>query len=382
VRICIVYDCLYPYTIGGAERFYRGLAEGLAAEGHEVTYLTLRQWRSGESGEVPGVRVATAGPRLKLYAGGRRRILPPLVFGVGVLRHLLRHGSDYDLVLTGSFPYFGLLAAAAVRRRRGFELAVDWPEVWTRSYWRDYLGRLGDVGWRVQRRCTRARQQALCPSELHAHRLRDEGARGPVIVYRGLYAGAADVVASEAEPVVDFAGRHIPEKRATAVAPAIAVARESFPELRGEILGDGPDRSEVLRQIAEAGLGGVVEAPGFVAEERMEQSLARALCLLLPSQREGYGLIVVEAAARGVPSIVVAGPDNAATELVEEGVNGFVVPSTAPEDLAAAIILVRDAGPALRDSTRRWYDAHAAELSLASTVEIVAGLGGPAPSAS
>ena len=377
VRICIVYDCLYPYTIGGAERFYRDLAEGLAAEGHEVTYLTLRQWGRAESGEVPGVRVVTAGPRLKLYADGRRRILPPLVFGVGVLRHLLRHGREYDLVLTGSFPYFGLLAAAAVRRRSGFELAVDWPEVWTRAYWRDYLGRAGDLGWRVQRRCIRVRQQALCPSELHARRLRDGGARGPVIVYRGLYAGGGSVGPVEAEPVVVFAGRHIPEKSVTAVAPAIALARESIPELRGEIFGDGPDRPEVLRQIAEAGLGDVVEAPGFVSQERIEQSLARALCLLLPSGREGYGLIVVEAAARGVPSIVVAGPDNAATELVEEGVNGFVVPSAAPDDLAAAIVRVRDAGPALRDSTRRWFDAHAAELSVASTVELVSGLGGP-----
>ena len=33
VRICIVYDCLYPYTVGGAERFYRNLAERLAADG-------------------------------------------------------------------------------------------------------------------------------------------------------------------------------------------------------------------------------------------------------------------------------------------------------------------------------------------------------------
>ena len=38
-----------------------------------------------------------------------------------------------------------------------------------------------------------------------------------------------------------------------------------------------------------------------------------------PSRREGYGLVVVEAAARGVPSVVVADPDNAATELVQEG---------------------------------------------------------------
>jgi hypothetical protein len=43
VRVCLVFDCLYPYTVGGAERWYRNLAERLAAAGHEVTYLTIRQ---------------------------------------------------------------------------------------------------------------------------------------------------------------------------------------------------------------------------------------------------------------------------------------------------------------------------------------------------
>ncbi|MEA2192962.1 MAG: hypothetical protein QOI73_3083, partial [Solirubrobacteraceae bacterium] len=41
MRILIVYDCLFPYTIGGGERWYRNLAERLVADGHEVTYLTL-----------------------------------------------------------------------------------------------------------------------------------------------------------------------------------------------------------------------------------------------------------------------------------------------------------------------------------------------------
>ena len=55
------------------------------------------------------------------------------------------------------------------------------------------------------------------------------------------------------------------------------------------------------------------------------------MCLVLPSRREGYGLVVVEAAALGTPSVVVRGPDNAATELVEDGKNGFVAPSADPE---------------------------------------------------
>jgi glycosyltransferase involved in cell wall biosynthesis len=376
VRICIVYDCLYPYTVGGAERFYRGLAERLAADGHDVTYVTLRQWDRGITGDMPGVRVVEAGPRMALYANGRRRIVPPLVFGLGVFKHLAANGRDYDLVLTGSFPYFALLAAASVRRLHGFELAVDWPEVWTRDYWREYLGRLGWIGWRVQRRCIQVRQQALCPSELHARRLREGGVGGPVTVYRGLYGGSVDDAESPfpADDVAVFAGRHIPEKRVTAIVPAIARARVSLPELRCRIFGDGPDREAVLRQIAESGLAAAVEAPGFVSRELLARSLSRALCLVLPSRREGYGLIVVEAAARGVPSIVVAGEDNAATELVEDGVNGFVVASPAPEEIADAIARVREAGPALRSSTARWYAEHAAELSLASTVALVSQL--------
>ena len=124
MRICIVYDCLFPHTVGGAERWYRDLAQRLAEEGHEVTYLTLRQWPRGERADLDGrVRVVTAGPRMALYtSSGRRRILPPLVFGLGVLLHLLRRGRRYDVVHTCSFPYFPLLSAALVRPLIGFEL--------------------------------------------------------------------------------------------------------------------------------------------------------------------------------------------------------------------------------------------------------------------
>src|SRR6202162_5956120 len=98
MRVCVVYDCLFPYTIGGGERWYRSLAERLAAEGHEVSYLTLRQWDRGADPGVAGVDVRAVGPRMQLYsAPGRRRILPPLVFGAGVMGHLLAHGRRYDV---------------------------------------------------------------------------------------------------------------------------------------------------------------------------------------------------------------------------------------------------------------------------------------------
>ncbi len=126
------------------------------------------------------------------------------------------------------------------------------------------------------------------------------------------------------------------------------------------------DRSAetVLRAIDDAGAHDMVSAPGFVAAEEVDTALGTALCMLLPSRREGYGLIVVEAASQGVPSIVVAGSDNAATELIAEGENGTVASSADAAELGEAILRVHRAGPAMRESTLAWYERNARRLSL------------------
>jgi glycosyltransferase involved in cell wall biosynthesis len=375
MRVCVIYDCLFPYTVGGGERWYRNLAERLAQEGHDVTYLTLRQWERGHHVDIDGrVRVRTAGPRMALYtASGRRRILPPLVFGAGVFMHLVRHGRRYDVVDTCAFPYFSLLAAAALQPVMRFRLVVDWFEVWSDSYWREYLGSVGGrVGALVQRLCARVPQQAFCFSQLHARRLAQEGLRGPVTVLRGLYTGTVETPASRgAEPLVLFAGRLIPEKRVTLAVSAIALAANRIPSLRGEILGEGPERPALDAAIAAHGLQETVSTPGFADAAVVDGAMRRALCMLLTSRREGYGMVVVEAAAWGTPSIVVAGEDNAATELIVEGVNGTVVPSADPQAIADAIARIDESGLALRESTARWYGENAERLSLESSLRTV-----------
>jgi glycosyltransferase involved in cell wall biosynthesis len=374
VRVCLVYDCLFPYTVGGAERWYRNLAERLRAAGHEVTYLTLRQWERDEQPEVgDGVRVVSVGPRMDLYtAGGRRRILPPLVFGLGVFAHLLRHGRRYDVVHTCAFPYFSLLAAAMLRALSGYGLVVDWFEVWSRSYWREYLGAAGRVGELVQRACARVPQRAFCFSELHAQRLRKERLNGTLTVLRGLYSGSVEAAApSPAQPVALFAGRLIPEKRVTLAVAAMALAVERIEGLRGELLGDGPERDALEAAIASHGLQDVVSARGFVEASAVDSEMRRAMCMLLSSRREGYGMVVVEAAARGTPSIVVAGEDNAATELIVEGINGTVAPHADAASIAAAIERVHEAGMMLRQSTADWYNQNSESLSLEHSLRTV-----------
>jgi len=375
MRICVLYDCLFPYTVGGAERWYRNLAERLAAEGHEVTYVTLRQWDRDERPEIDGLtRVIAAGPRMALYTtSGRRRILPPLVFGLGVFLHLLRHGRRYDVVHTCSFPYFSLLAAALLRRPGGYGLVVDWHEVWSAAYWREYLGRpAGAIGHGVQRLCARVPQRAFCFSRLYARRLRAEGLKGEPTVLEGEYAGSLEVpVAHPAEPLVVFAGRLIPEKRAPLAVAAFAEAAARLEGLRGEFYGDGPEREAVLGAIEDHRIGGRLSAPGFVPAPQIDEALRRAMCMLSTSSREGYGMVVVEASAHATPSVVVAGEDNAATELVQEGVNGFVSSTPDPTTIADAIVRVHEAGMTLRESTADWFAENAERLSLESSLRKV-----------
>lgn len=372
MRICIVYDCLYPLTVGGAERWYRNLALRLAEDGHEVTYLTMQQWDAAEAPDFAGGRVVSVAPRMHLYAQGRRRILPPLVFGLGVLRHLLKNGSRYDIVHTASFPFFSLLAAAICQRRAGYRLMVDWHELWTRDYWREYLGRVGSwFGWRVQRLCLRIPQRAFCFSRLVEERLLAEGIRGEVTLLEGQFEGRSAVTPLPAEALVVFAGRHIAEKDPVAVVLAVAQARETIPELHAVIYGDGPERPKVLAAIAEHALQGVVEAPGFVEGSMLEDALACALCLVLPSRREGYGLIVLEALSKGTPAILVQGDDNAATEFIEDGVNGLVARDSTPSELAAAIARIRAGGAALRASTLARSHRDAERRSLRRSLDLL-----------
>jgi glycosyltransferase involved in cell wall biosynthesis len=372
LRIAMVYDCLFPHTIGGFERWFRAVAQRLASR-HRVTYLTRTQWDAGKGPDrPPGVEVIALGGGRQLYAGaGRRRIVPPLRFGLAVLAHLTRNRRRYDVVHTCSFPYFPLLSAAVAKAAGGPPVVTDWIEVWPREYWRDYLGWAGGAaGAAVQRLCIALTGPCFTLSTLTAASLREHGYRGQPVVLHGIYDGPVlpPPAQVQRDPVVVYVGRHIPEKQVSMIPEAVALARRQLPGLRGLIFGDGPERRRVLDEIARLRLDGAIECPGFAPWPEIDCAMRAANCLLLPSRREGYGLVVVEAAARGTPSVVVAGAENAATSLVESGVNGYVVPTANPAALAEAIVKVHAAGPALVQSTYGWFREHARQLSVDSSV--------------
>jgi glycosyltransferase involved in cell wall biosynthesis len=380
VRIALLYDCLYPHTIGGAERWHRNVAERLAAH-HEVVYITRRQWGAeGPGTRFPTLAVSEGGD---LYTqGGRRSIGPTLRFGWGVFRHLLRNADRYDVIHTASFPYFSVIAAAAALRLRRSRapLVVDWHELWSREYWLEYLGPVaGRIGMAVQTLCVRLAGPSFTFSRLIEERLREHGFEGSIVRLSGEYAGPdhadrADPEQPPPRPLAVFAGRHIKEKRVTAIPAAIAAARREIPDLRCLILGEGPETAALRAAVSAHGLEGSIEVRGRVSGREVAGALESASCLVQPSAREGYGLVVVEACVRGTPAVVVTGPDNASAELVEPGENGFVVGSAEPQVLAEGIVACVNGGQQLRSSTLAWYAGNRWRLSLESSLEAIEAL--------
>jgi glycosyltransferase involved in cell wall biosynthesis len=361
-RIAVVYDCLFPFTVGGGERWYRRLAEGLVEAGAQVTYLTRRQW--DETPEIPGVRVVAVSGRSQLYdEQGKRLLFPTLRFGGGLLLWLMRHRREFDTVQVANFPFWSILAVRAALAGTGTRVVVDWFEIWSASFWKSYAGpAIGRVGYLVQRCCLALSPTVIVLSALNAQRLRTLGRTDPPIVLAGFLpaqpSGSTEsrYVTSPAQPpYVLYAGRHTHDKGVDLLPKACAVALRLRPDLRFVIAGDGPLRADVRRECEDLGIEMAVDIPGFLPEEELDRLIAEATCVVVPSRREGYGFMPVDAMGRGTPVVTTAFEENLAVANLEPGRNGFVASPPTPDCIAAAVVAVAGGGAGLRKSTLEWY---------------------------
>ncbi|MGH1523632.1 glycosyltransferase family 4 protein [Leifsonia sp. L25] len=362
-RVAVIYDCLFPVNTGGGERVYRALAERFVESGCQVEYLTRAQWQPGSAPPAEfGIREIWRGE----IADERGDRLPRAAvgFALAVFRSLLTRRRDYDLVVVSALPPLNVIAARLALLGSRAWLVADWLEVWPLRKWREYSGALvGSVAWLVQSAALRMSDEVTVNSSFTLRRA--QGTRGSRRTRgrrrRGLVLGLVDLVGAPAvaagpdpDPgLILFAGRHIPDKRLTALPAALRVVRGAHPEARLVVAGSGPETDALRRAARDAGVE--VQIVGRVPEAELAGLMASAAVLVNPSRREGFGLVVAEAASYGTPSVVVAGEDNASADLVEDGANGFVAASASADDLGGALVRALDGGSALRASTREWF---------------------------
>lgn len=83
----------------------------------------------------------------------------------------------------------------------------------------------------------------------------------------------------------------------------------------------------------------------------------------MPSRREPWGVVVNEALACGCP-VIVTDQVGAGADLVEDGVNGVVVPASSPEALANALSTAKPPGDPARGRIEQWTHEYATEQFL------------------
>ncbi|GAB1646597.1 glycosyltransferase family 4 protein [Krasilnikovia sp. MM14-A1259] len=334
-RVALVYDAVYPFQKGGGERRFHEIGRHLRG----VELYGMRGWPGGgRSTMVDGVPVHGLCRARPLYTRqGRRSIPQAVIFGLACLKLLWKR---FDVIDCCGFPYFSLFTCRFVATLRRKPLISTWHEVWGLAYWRTYLGRLGAVGWAVERLAARLPDEVITVSATTARRLRDElGYRGPIHVVPNGFDPVAVGRAGRAEPDAEvvFIGRLIAEKRVDLLIDAMARLAADGVTVRCRIVGDGPERSALTARTARHDLADRVMFTGTLAGgDEVLATIKAARVLVLPSTREGFGMVVLEANACGVPVITVRHPGNAAAELIEEDVTGWVVEPTV-DAVAAAI---------------------------------------------
>ena len=156
-----------------------------------------------------------------------------------------------------------------------------------------------------------------------------------------------------ARPFV-FVGRFVAKKNLTALIEGYGqyAAAAGSQTRRLVLVGSGPDEAAIRAAVAENGVTGLVDFPGFLDPAAVAKELAGALALVLPSTEEQWGLVVNEALAFGLPAIVSTSVGSRDV-LVRNLVNGYVIEPGSRAGLAAAMT-------ALAGDEARWREMVAA----------------------
>ena len=140
---------------------------------------------------------------------------------------------------------------------------------------------------------------------------------------------------AEDAPVCLYAGRVAAEKNLRFLLDAFGRIHAEEPRAVMVFAGDGPMRAPLERASAELGIANAVRFAGFLDQSRLTDLYKAADLFLFASKTETQGLVLVEAMAGGTPAVAV----NAlgVRDVVQDGVNGFLVPED-PTALAAKAI--------------------------------------------
>lgn len=340
----LMVPSLYHPHLGGLEIAVANLCREFVAHGHKVEVLTTR-WPRGLASEdvVEGIRVHRlpfALPTLR----GRGMLTSPIRFVQSWLgfERVLRSG-PYDVVnlhyLSEAAFYAGLCC-----RPRGLPIVAS-----THGSDIEALPPGADSPrTRLARRTLRVAAAITANSRSLADavcRLMGQAPhQGVTVIGNGVrveeFDRAADAATVPARPFVLGIGRLTPVKGFDLLIRAFGTVARRMPELRLVLVGQGNEEAALRQLAAECGISSRVVFAGRVPNQGVAAFLQRCEFLVVPSRREGFGIVALEAMA--CRKAVVATAVGGLPEIVSDGSTGLLVQERTPEAMAAAMLRLLD----------------------------------------
>jgi glycosyltransferase involved in cell wall biosynthesis len=316
---------------GGAERALEQVAEGLVRRGARVTVFSAAYPGALAEEHVRGVRYVRRGSKLSVYVRGMQSLASGLL-----------GRPDVVVDVQNGLPFF----TRAVTRRP----IVVWCHHVHREQWPVvYPGRMGTVGWWIEGRLApRLYRRSRYVTGSHATRaeLAELGVdpRRIAVIHYGTDR-ARPVQATRTEhPSVCVVGRLVPHKQVEHAIDAVLELREREPALRDltlTVVGSGWWEETLHAYARERRAGDAVHFLGQVDEETKERVYEESWVLALPSLKEGWGLVVGEAARAGTPTVAYA-EAGGTRESIVDGVSGLLAGDRGGFVAALAEVLTDD----------------------------------------
>jgi phosphatidylinositol alpha-1,6-mannosyltransferase len=313
----------FPPARGGIQRYVERLAEHLHARGACVAVVAPNGDGDARFDAERPYRV------LRVRCPGER--VTTLLHLIGGLLRARRTVPDAATIASSWYPA-GLAAALVPSASRG-RLAIL-------AHGTELAPRGGALGTALRRWVFGRADVVVANSRFTARLARSAGVRAAVAVVHCGVEPAALRRSPAAMPTVLSVGRLVPRKGFDRTVEAIALLRERFPEVRYEIVGEGPDRKRLAALALSFGVAERVCFLGALDDAALRTAYERAWCFAMPARAEGgdvegFGIVYLEAAMAGLP--VVAGRGSGADEAVADGITGVLVDGSDARAVAAAL---------------------------------------------
>ena len=319
MKIAIICEAVFPENKGGLERWMVWLASSLSHKGHPVFYLNA----SGVNEVRDGVVYKSITNKSWSYTKkNTRSILQSIDFSRKLFIQLKK--TDFEVIYSAQAPVISLLFIKMANfKLKKTLLIIEWLEIWSYSYWQEYLGRIfGLLGYLIQSLALKVGDVKVCFTDRVYVRLKNIKKRNLVYKLPGICMENTPnfPVSFRQKDDIIFLSRFVKEKNPILAIDTVVEYKKLGWNGVFFLIGSGPMESEIKDYVNHKGASNfikvLVNIPDFGVTEIMKSSFV----LLHTSMREGFGLSMVEAACHGVPTILINSPENASVDLaiVEE----------------------------------------------------------------